>query len=383
MRLLRDLHPILKKRLNKVGLLKTAGPSDTTLKEFIADFFKNVQIKPTTKTTYEQTSDRLMKYFGENASLRGIDAMQADKFRQWLKAESRAARKAKPVDAAPNPLADSTIARRIKHCRQIFRLAVKWKFIDSNPFEGVKAGSQSNKARRVFIPPETIAKVLDACPDEQWRLMIELARYGGLRCPSEILALRWGDVDFGNGRIRVTASKTEHLEGRETRIIPLFPELRARLQDAYDVAEEGSEHVITRYRLGTQNLRTQFHRLIKKAGLTPWPKPWQNLRASRATELRDEYPEFVINEWLGHCAEVAREHYVVVKDDHFDRAVMGSAQKAAQNSAHQGATQGHTQPQTPVAVGAKHSDLPQKPRFQQSAAGGGMTPTGFEPVSRP
>ena len=32
-------------------------------------------------------------------------------------------------------------------------------------------------------------KVIEACPDGQWRLLFTLARYGGLRCPSEILAL--------------------------------------------------------------------------------------------------------------------------------------------------------------------------------------------------
>ena len=39
-------------------------------------------------------------------------------------------------------------------------------------------------------------KVLKACPDAQWKLLFALSRYGGLRCPSEHLALTWGDIDL-------------------------------------------------------------------------------------------------------------------------------------------------------------------------------------------
>ncbi|MCP4376076.1 MAG: hypothetical protein GY794_07890, partial [bacterium] len=34
-----------------------------------------------------------------------------------------------------------------------------------------------------------------------------------------------------------------------------------------------------------QNLRTQAHRIIKRAGLKPWPKVFQNCRSTRETEL--------------------------------------------------------------------------------------------------
>ena len=54
-----------------------------------------------------------------------------------------------------------------------------------NPFEGMVASTRSNKARQAFIPQADIAKVLAVCPDNQWRLLIVLARYGGLRMPSE------------------------------------------------------------------------------------------------------------------------------------------------------------------------------------------------------
>ena len=49
-----------------------------------------------------------------------------------------------------------------------------------------------------------------------------------------------------------------------------------------------------RYRDTNANLRTQLLRIIASGpACTPWPKLFQNLRASRATELAAEYPGHV------------------------------------------------------------------------------------------
>src|SRR5262249_43657490 len=96
-------------------------------------------------------------------------------------------------------------------------------------------------------------------------------------------------------------------------------------QAVYDDAQEGAEYVISRYRDPAANLRTQFVRYITAAGLKPWGKPWQNLRASRATELADLFPSHVCAAWLGHTEAVADEFYRQVTDDHFAKAVQAQA----------------------------------------------------------
>src|SRR5690606_26520082 len=101
-----------------------------------------------------------------------------------------------------------------------------------------------------FIDRTTAAKVLDACPDAQWRLLFALSRFGGLRCPSEHLALTWADINWADGRMRVRSAKTEHHDGKGERWIPLFPELRPYLEAVWDATEPGSRYVITRYRSG-------------------------------------------------------------------------------------------------------------------------------------
>ena len=84
-----------------------------------------------------------------------------------------------------------------------------------------------NKKRMYFVSEATAQNVLDACPNNEWKLIFALARYGGFRCPSEVLALTWGDILWDQDRFIVRCVKTEHRAGHEMRIVPIFPEATA------------------------------------------------------------------------------------------------------------------------------------------------------------
>lgn len=49
-------------------------------------------------------------------------------------------------------------------------------------------------------------RIMAVC-DPNWRTIVGLARYGGLRCPSEVLSLRWELVDWENDRMVVDSPK--------------------------------------------------------------------------------------------------------------------------------------------------------------------------------
>src|SRR5205814_6604379 len=204
----------------------------------------------------------------------------------------------------------------------------------------VNAGSQTNETRMFFVSRDEAQKVLDACPDAQWKLLFALSRYGGLRGPAEHLMLKWADVDWEKNRILVHRPKTEHHDGGDCRFMPLFPELRPYLLDAFSQAEEGTQHVVTRCRDSKTNLRTQMERIIKRAGVKPWPKLFHNLRSTRQTELTEKFPSHVVCAWLGNSRAVAQDHYLQVTDAHFAAAVTEpkkQADQAAQNPAHSAA----------------------------------------------
>lgn len=65
----------------------------------------------------------------------------------------------------------------------------------------------------------------------------------------------------------------------------------------------------------------------------PWPKLWQNLRATWETELAESFPSHVVCSWIGNSIQVAAKHYLQVTEDHFASAanLQGSHESAAQN----------------------------------------------------
>jgi integrase len=237
-----------------------------------------------------------------------------------------------------------------------------------NPFAELKAGMQANTSRFYFVTRDEANKVLDACPNNEWQLLFALCRYGGLRCPSEPLALRWGDIDWERERITVHSPKTADHDGKDARIIPLFPELRTYLDAAYDAAPEGEEFVITMRRDAKTNLRTRFEKIIRRAGLAPWPKLFQNLRSTRETELAETFPVHVVCAWMGNSQPVAAKHYLQVTDEHFQRGAKSGAHEA-QNQAQQAGEEkcleenekskvAEAGGKTPVEISTSHDDAP-------------------------
>jgi integrase len=284
-----------------------AAANVVTIGGFIDGFLANrPTMKEHSRLNWIQVRQWLAKHFGETRDIQSIGPAEADGWWGFM---------------LKSGLGENTARRHVGRARQLFKVATRHgKYSGVNPFEGMAATVRADKARQFFVTREMADKVIESTPDLQWKLLIALSRYGGLRCPSESLALKWADVDWEHNRIRVPSPKTEHHKGKESRMIPLFPELRKPLMDVFDEAEPGAEYVITRYREKYSNLGTQFERYIIKAGVKPWPKLWHNMRSTRETELAETYPIHVVCAWLGNTRAIAQEHYLQVTDPHFDRA---------------------------------------------------------------
>lgn len=346
-------------KLAAVGLIQTTR--QYRLGEFLDGYHtQRSDVKPATRLFYGHTKRNLKTYFGPERPLRSITAGDAEDFRRWL---------TQPQEGKPQSpgLADNTVRRRCALTRQFFGYAVRKGYIDHNPFDAVGPVTVGGNAdRQYFVTRAEAQAVLDACPDAQWRLLFALSRYGGLRCPSEHLGLRWSDVNWELGRITIHSPKTEHHEGGATRVIPIFPELKPYLDAAWDEAPEPADYVITRYRDPGVNLRSQLLKIIKRAGLTPWPKLWQNLRSSRQTELEDTFPGHVVCKWIGNSRRVAAEHYLQITEEHYQRGCDEATGKAARNPAQQPAAttgnpqQGEEAPKSqPVDITASCGNLPE------------------------
>lgn len=172
--------PMLTK-LAAVGLIQ---PREAVLlKPYLAAVLASRgDVKASTKLVMGHVERNLLDYFGEAKDLRTITPGDADAWRLWLVTNEK--------------LAAATVSKRAGMAKAFFRPAARRKLIDANPFEDIKRGSQANSSREYFVSTADARKVLDHCPDDDWRLMFALARFGGLRVPSEPLGLRWADVDW-------------------------------------------------------------------------------------------------------------------------------------------------------------------------------------------
>ena len=290
-------------KLVNVGLLETV--KDTQLGSFCEAYIASrTDIKQQTRINLLSSKRMLVEHFGADKDLRAITPAHVSEFKAALMTR----------------YANATTGRTLRRGRQFFAHAVDAGILNRNPFDKLKIPNQTNPSRLFFVDRETCQKVLETCPNLQWRLIFSLARFGGLRVPSELISLQWNDVLWSQKKIKVPSPKTEHIEGKDHRWVPLFPEIIELLRQAFDIAKDGEQFIFPRTITGAVNLRKGLTSIIKKAGLSPWPKLFQNLRASRETELCQNFPLHVASKWIGNTPTVAMGHYLQVIDSDWEKA---------------------------------------------------------------
>jgi integrase len=187
---------------------------------------------------------------------------------------------------------------------------------------GIPIGSFVNRAKDRIVSRAVYAKILDACPNQEWRTIFALARIGGLRCPSELTRLRWSDIKWTRDRFVVQQPKTERYARHKERIVPLFPGLRVELERHFAAVQPASNDFVIQQFLGTggYKLRCIFYDIADKAGLERIPRPFDNMRMSRCNEVRRRWGWALENLWMGHSAPIMEKHYLHVSDEEFTEA---------------------------------------------------------------
>ncbi len=303
---LADIGQNVHDKLSNAGLVEPRASS--LLTEFMAEYLndaKTTQGKPAAANTlkkWKQASNVLNEFFG-NKSLRDISHDDAAKFRRWLDAKT---------------LGENGKRTHVSVAKMLFNAAKRRKLVDENPFEFEKASLVLNRSRDFYLSRTNAMKIMEACPDNQWRLIFALWRFAALR-KMEIFQLRWEHVLWDKGRMLVTIPKTKHHEGKDIRFVPIG-DILPWLEKAFHEAPDGTERVITRFIETNVNLAKPFEKIIEAAGLTIWPKLIQNLRGSCETDWLDGgNPAHVVARWVGHSVKVQNDNYAQVDDHHFEQ----------------------------------------------------------------
>ena len=304
-RWLSDLPAKHRERLAKAGLIKESFRPAT-----LGEFFDHCErlflsLKPNTQRNLKSAIKRMSDFFGRGIALDGLTPGDAEAFRLWL---------------GDSELAETTVSELCRKSRRVFNVAIDNKWLTENPFGTMKGWVHTDPSRRFFVSRDVTEQIIKRCEPE-WGLLVALVRYGGLRCPSEVKALRWEYVQLPDGRFTVYSPKNARYENKRFRDVPIFPELRQHLQDAWDRAEDGDEYVLPALSgKSDAAIYSAFKKRLKRANISPWPKLFVNMRSSRETELAEQFPLHVVVAWLGNSIDIASRHYLQVTQAHFEEA---------------------------------------------------------------
>jgi len=303
-----EIDGTLRTRLAKAGLCEAT--TVTLLGDFLDGFIEQRKqrsdVTDSTLTVWGHTVRNLKDFFGTDKPLRSIKPEDADNWNAWLKASEG--------------LSENTIRKRCQFAKRFFNVAERRRLVDRNPFKTLVGTTVPVPERQFFVDRETTHDLLDQCPTAEHRLMLLFARYLGLRVPSEIVPLKWTDINWETMTMTVTSPKTKRHRDGHQRIVPVFPEVAEELHRAWVAAPEKAIWIFPASRTANKNQGMWLKRAILRSGRQPWPKLWVALRASRATELVNEFPSHVCAAWLGHTEAIANQHYRMVTSEHVQRA---------------------------------------------------------------
>lgn len=299
--------PLIREKLAAHGLIKILQRH--TSKELWRAFLEQKNdVTEGTIATYENAERRFFEFFKTEDLISDLSKLQMLEWKDFLLKE----------------LAEATVAGTLAKAKAVFEWAVEKKWLEASPLDKVEKCSYRNEDNDRFVTMEEYGGLLDKAICQEWRTIIALARIGGMRAPSEVLRLKWSDVDLKAGSFyvrKLPAKSSRNRKGTRDRKVPLFPELRKELEALRD-RDKGKkpEFVINRYRDPKTNLGTRITEIAKSAGVGPIPRPFDNMRASRSTEIDREYGPKAESLWIGHSAKTAFKHYLMVLEEDFARA---------------------------------------------------------------
>lgn len=349
-------------KMVKAGFLRPRQVVEVpTLGPFLVKWFADRRgtVEHSTELTWRHVQRNLIACFGEDRTLESITQEDTEQFVRWLQTEE--------------DLSTVTRTKRHKIARQMFASAVKAKKIEQNPFGRLEGAKHTNKQRQHFFTIEETAAILDGCSSQEWRVLIALARYGGLRVPSEIKKLRWSDINWQAKSFIVHSPKLKRYEDKAVRVVPLFPELESELNLLWDELGDGPAEFVLPTIRATTNIGTTINRAIERAGLGKIQKPAQNMRATRATELEKKFGGQSANVICGHSEKVAAEAYRM--RDGADILEIAGWCTGGANRVQQGGANGRNEQTDP---NSRHEKTPVFPGFAGACSDSQSTPLGLE-----
>jgi len=207
-----------------------------------------------------------------------------------------------------------TVNRYLATLSACFAFGVKtlgW--IERNPCERVNR-SKENPGRVRFLSDEELPRLLDACrPNPDLYLAVLLSLTTGAR-QSEIMGLRWGQIDFVRSVITLKHGTTKN---KDARSLPLVGEAFTLLQQRARVRSLHDDRVFppTSENAQYRDVREGWVRALQAANVKDFR--WHDLRHTAASYLAMSGVSLVeIAKVLGHRTLAMVARYAHLSDEH-------------------------------------------------------------------
>ena len=233
----------VQKLANTFALLERGWSIEETLSEVYGDVFgprltfqeavpEYLQFAETRKkpSTLERDRLRLRKTCESSWTKQRLVDIQARDIQRWI------------TELQGIGLSVATLNRYRAIVSAVFKWCFQMGYVSENPVKRVAGFCESDRARDTYLT-RTEARALIECAEPLFRPMVLTAIYTGVR-RSELLSLRWRDVDFARRELAVLGA---YSKTKKKRFIPLAEELESGLkalrEERKTVRVDGSDRV--------------------------------------------------------------------------------------------------------------------------------------------
>ncbi|RUL63328.1 tyrosine recombinase XerC [Dyella dinghuensis] len=261
------------------------------------------QSSPHTIDGYRRDLTKLTAFM-ERQQIASFDKLDAHRMRGFIASEHRAG------------LSPKSLQRLLSSCRSLFRQLTREGLLAHDPLAGVRGPKVHRKLPQVLDVDEATALVEGDGDDAlgvRDRAMLELFYSSGLRL-SELIGLRWLDLDLDAGEVRVLG------KGRKTRIVPVGRHAIAALRALGEAEGRAPESPVFRGRNGAaispRTVQARMKTLAMRQGFAKHVHP-HLLRHTFASHMLESSGDLrAVQELLGHADIATTQIYTHLDFQH-------------------------------------------------------------------
>ena len=281
---------------------------DSQIDLWLARLAGERQASPHTVAGYRRDLAKLLRFM-QARQITSFDALDSNLMRTFIAEEHRS-------KTGKDGLSPKSLQRLLSSCRSLFRQLNREGLLAHDPLLGVRGPKVRRKLPQVLDVDETGA-LIEADRDGKLamrdRAMLELFYSSGLRL-SELIGLRWVDLDLDGGEVRVLG------KGNKTRIVPVGRHAIAALRALG--AEQGmlADSAIFRGRGGApinpRTIQLRMKTLALQQGIPKHIHP-HLLRHTFASHMLESSGDLrAVQELLGHADIATTQIYTHLDFQH-------------------------------------------------------------------